>query len=69
MNKYDEIVGKMIAATAEMKKYVMEHEPNMLDMIEIVEQNIEVFDSSMAYGYGNGAPEVNEEKKVKKSEK
>ena len=69
MKDYDDIVGRLIKATAEMKEYVIENEPKLLDMIEIIEQNVEVFDSSMAYEVEIGSKLPKEEKKVKKSTK
>jgi len=69
MKDYDDIVGRLIKATAEMKEYVIKNEPKLLDMIEIIEQNVEVFDSSMAYEVEIGSKLPKEEKKVKKSTK
>jgi hypothetical protein len=69
MKDYDDIIGRLIKATAEMKEYVIENEPKLLDMIEIIEQNVEVFDSSMAYEVEIGSKLPKEEKKVKKSTK
>jgi|TARA_B100001093_G_scaffold389745_1_gene375991 hypothetical protein len=69
MKDYDDIIGRLIKATVEMKEYVIKNEPKLLDMIEIIEQNVEVFDSSMAYEVEIGSKLPKEEKKVKKSTK
>jgi hypothetical protein len=69
MKDYDDIIGRLIKATIEMKEYVIKNEPKLLDMIEIIEQNVEVFDSSMAYEVEIGSKLPKEEKKVKKSTK
>jgi hypothetical protein len=69
MKDYDDIIGRLIKATVEMKEYVIKNEPKLLDMIEIIEQNVEVFDSSMAYEVEIGSNLPKEEKKVKKSTK
>lgn len=69
MKDYDDIVGRLIKATAEMKEYVIANEPKLLEMIEIIEQNVEVFDSSMAYEVEIGAKLPKVEEKVKKSTK
>ena len=69
MKDYDDIVGRLIKATAEMKEYVIENEPKLLEMIEIIEQNVEVFDSSMAYEVEIGAKLPKVKEKVKKSTK
>ena len=69
MKDYDDIIGRLIKATVEMKEYVIKNEPKLLDMIEIIEENVEVFDSSMAYEVEIGSKLPKEEKKVKKSTK
>ena len=63
MKDYDDIIGRLIKATVEMKEYVIKNEPKLLDMIEIIEQNVEVFDSSMAYEVEIGSKLPKEEKK------
>jgi len=69
MKDYDDIIGRLIKATVEMKEYVIKNEPKLLDMVEIIEQNIEVFDSSMAYEVEIGSKLPKVEEKVKKSTK
>ena len=69
MKDYDDIIGRLIKATIEMKEYVIENQPNCLELVEILEQNIEVLDSTMSYEAEIGSKLPKVEKKVKKSTK